>query len=90
MLCGVTVSISVFDTDGIGSNPISTTNGGCSLMVKCPAVNGRIRVRNPTAHPKMAYSSMEERRATNAEMRVRIFLSQQKIFSGTQICCAVR
>ena len=36
MLCGVTVSISVFDTDGIGSNPIATTNGGCSLFGKVP------------------------------------------------------
>ena len=80
MLCGVTVSISVFDTDGIGSNPISTTNGGCSLFGKVPHCEWGEQGSNPAAHPKMAYSSKEEYCATNAEMEVRIFLSQQKYF----------
>ena len=80
MLCGVTVSISVFDTDGIGSNPISTTNGGCSLFGKVSRCEREDQGSNPAAHPKMAYSSKEEYCATNAEMEVRIFLSQQKKF----------
>lgn len=36
MLSGAMVSISVFDTDDIGSSPVSTTNVGFSLTGKVP------------------------------------------------------
>ena len=72
------VSISVFDPDDIGSNPISTTNGGCSLFGKVSHCEWEEQGSNPAAHPKMAYSLMEEHCATNAGMKVRLFLSHQK------------
>jgi hypothetical protein len=51
-----------------------------AYLVKCPTVNGKNRVSRlaGTAHPKLAYSSMEEHYATNAGMKVRLFLSHQK------------
>lgn len=54
-------------------------NGGCSLFGKVSRCEREEQGSNPAAHPKLAYSSMEEPCATNAEMEVRIFLSQQKI-----------
>jgi hypothetical protein len=51
LLNGATVSISDFDSDDIGSNPVSTTNGGISLSAKRPSVQRRNRVRFPMLTP---------------------------------------
>ena len=52
-------------------------NGGCSLIGKVPRCERGEQGSNPAAHPKLAYSLMEEHCATNAEMKVRLFLSRQ-------------
>jgi hypothetical protein len=76
----VTVNISHFDCDVLSSNlSLVTKNVGFSLSVKRLSVQQGNRVRAPESTNtvgRLAYSSTEECCASNAVMKVRIFLSQ--------------
>ena len=71
-------SISVFETDDIGSNPILVAYVVFSLTGKVPPCDGVEQGSSPGDNRKeqLAYSLMEEHCATNAAVEVRIFLSQ--------------
>ena len=74
---GVIGNIRELGSRVIGSIPVPVTDGGCSLSGKVLDCESKKQGSNPAAHPTMAYSSMEEYCATNAVMKVRIFLSQR-------------
>lgn len=74
---GVMTNISHFDCDVSGSGPGLATkkNVGFSLTGKAFRCGRKEQGSSPEVNPILAYSSMEERCATNTEIEVRPFLS---------------